>query len=527
MYKNLGQIFLTVTLVLAMIGCGKEEIQYPDPSQNPDDTIFVSKVGIFTYGEEECTADYGTITVPENRENTSSRFIHLPVVRIHARCENPKEPIFCLAGGPGASNMSWMPIDTLLTNHDFVMVGYRGADGSSILDCPEIVKALEGEGDPLGKESLMRMGKAWKTSAARFNSQGIDLTGYTIPECIEDMESIRRVFNYEQINLLSESYGTRVAYIYGLMHPERIHRSVMVAVNPPGRFIWHAQKIDEQINYYSQLWAKDSLKNKLSPDLSATIRNVLKNLPDKWLIFSINPGKVKAVTFALLFQRNTSAMVFDAYVSAEQGDYSGLALMSLAYDFVVPSMCTWGDLATKGVSADYDSTMDYSIDNDYPGKIIGTPFNQLIWGSLSYGRFSVKMIPDSLRKLQYSDVETLLLSGSVDFSTPADYATDELLPYLKNGKQIVLSEFGHVADLRYLNQQMSNELIMSYFDTGIPDTSKIKYVPMDFNVSLGFPEIAKLVLGGVLLILILLTLITYRILRRLYRRKTISISNQT
>src|SRR4030042_1405014 len=56
-------------------------------------------------------------------------------------------------------------------------------------------------------------------------------------------------------------------------------------------------------------------------------------------------------------------------------------------------------------------------------------------------------MPDEFRKAQHSSVETLLLSGSVDFSTPAEYATHELLPLISNGKQVILAEMGHTNDL--------------------------------------------------------------------------------
>jgi hypothetical protein len=34
-----------------------------------------------------------------------------------------------------------------------------------------------------------------------------------------------------------------------------------------------------------------------------------------------------------------------------------------------------------------------------------------------------------------------LISGSIDFSTPAEYATNQLLPYLDNGKQDAIASF--------------------------------------------------------------------------------------
>ena len=429
-------IFSAVTLIFS--GCGTSStIKYPDPAEPAHNGSFNYEKGMYQLGEKEYTADYGTITVQENRHNSSSRLINLPVIRIHALSENLKEPVFGLSGGPGMSNMVFHPIDSLLKEHDFVIVGYRGVDGSAILDCPEVSEAFKnGEDDLLSEQSLQIIGEAWERSFNRLQSLGIDLNGYTIPETVEDLETVRKAFNYNRINLMSESYGTRIAYIYGLMHPGIINRSVMIACNPPGGFIYDPERTDEQIIFYSGLWAKDSSLVKKSPDLAATMRKVLRNMPGKWFLLTINPGKVKIVTFAMLFHRTTAAMVFDSYIAAENGDYSGLALMSLAFDFIFPDMGIWGDMAAKAVTADFDSAKIFSI-IEYEDQILGSPMNKIMWEPMKYFHIPFEMIPDSLRIPSETYVETLILSGNLDFSTPAENGT-EFLPYLKKGRQVII-----------------------------------------------------------------------------------------
>lgn len=489
-------------VALLFYGCSSSNtIQYPEPKSSDEVGSFHSKTEVFKFGEKEYHADYLTITVPENRSNAKSRLIHLPVIRIHAYTENLNEPVFGLAGGPGMSNMIFHPIDTLLYDHDFVIVGYRGVDGSTVLDCPEVTAAFENDGeDLLSEQSLREIGEAWGKCFTRLDSSGIDLNGYTIPETVEDLEAVRKALDYDRINLISESYGTRVAYIYGLMHPDIIHRSVMIAANPPGRFFYDPQRTDEQIKYYSRLWAKDSVMAEQCEDLAGTMQEVLKNMPEKWLFFSINPGKVRTVALAMLFQRNTAAMIFDSFVAAGKGDYSGLALMSIAFDYVFPDMNVWGEFATKAISADFDSSKIFST-TDYANDILGSPMNELFWVPLKYAQFPVEIIPDSLRTLVNSDVETLILSGSIDFSTPAECG-EEFLPYLTNGRQVIISEAGHVGDVRYLQLNAVKSLIKDYIKAGVVDTSKLKYVPMDFEVSWGFPTIAKtaLVVAGALIV---------------------------
>ncbi len=367
------------------------------------------------------------------------------------------------------------------------------------------------------------IGQAWNNAGSRLREHGVDLYGYTMVECIEDNESVRRVLGYERINLLSASYGTRLAYLYGLKYPEYIFRSAMISVNPPGRFVWEPQVIDAQLRYYASLWSNDTMMYAKSHDLYKTMQNVLKNMPERWFVVPINQGKVKVVTFSLLFHRNTAAMVFDAYVAAEKGDASGLALMSIAYDFVVPSLMIWGDLASKAVSADFDSTRNYSADMaPASGMPLGSPMSMLLWSPLSYGRWPVNLIPEEFRTLRRSDVETLLLSGNIDFSTPAEYATAELLPYLTNGQQIIFSEYGHVGDMLYSNAESTKLILRSFYSTGVANTSLNKYLPMDFTVKLRFPAIAKIGAGVFALVLIGFAVSILRVLRllRKYKRRT-------
>jgi hypothetical protein len=55
------------------------------------------------------------------------------VTRIKARSEHPSEPIFRLEGGPGMT-MEFSKASRFADDHDVVLVGYRGVDGSVRLD---------------------------------------------------------------------------------------------------------------------------------------------------------------------------------------------------------------------------------------------------------------------------------------------------------------------------------------------------------------------------------------------------------
>jgi hypothetical protein len=131
---------IALSLAYVRVTSGEDEVSVPKGAKSG-----VLSLEPCTYDTEDgaLKADCGTVVVPENRNDPNSRLIALPVKRIRARSSTPAEPIFRLEGGPGISNMTFPQASRLTDDHDFVMVGYRGVDGSSVLDCPEVESALK------------------------------------------------------------------------------------------------------------------------------------------------------------------------------------------------------------------------------------------------------------------------------------------------------------------------------------------------------------------------------------------------
>ncbi len=480
----------------------------------------------------EYAADCGTLVVPENRSDPNSRLIALPVTHLLATGGSPAEPIFWLSGGPGNTNMDFSYVEGLIENHDIVLVGYRGVDSSPVLQCLEFIQAAKGVGDNLlSEESIANMGNALTRCAARMQAEGVDLDGYTILEEIEDVEAARVGLSYERINLLSGSFGTRVAIIYAWKYPDSLFRSAMISVNPPGRLAWEPDVLDWQITYDADLCARDPECSARTGDLAETVRNVAHNMPRRWLFLPIDPGRVRFFTHFFLWYREgltgrDASMVYDAYLAAEEGDPSGLAMMSLMYDLINPAtMMTWGQACAVVMSTDFDPARDYFTEMNPPGSILGAPQSEFIWSPLYFADWPATLIPAEYRQVQPSDVETLLVSGSVDGTTPARYATEELLPSLSNGKQVILSEFGHTGDVWGLQPEATVHLLTTFYDTGVVDDSLFTYQPVDFHVGLGFSEMAKLLVAIVVLIPLGLVALVWFIVRRVRRRRASQVSS--
>lgn len=510
--------------VAILLGCGTAEETAPPPQPPEGAVVGAVETGpcVHTAGEVTYAAECGTLIVPENRSDPDARLIALPVTRIPASGKAPAEPIFWLGGGPGSSNLGYRRVEWFHENHDIVLVGYRGVDGSVDLGCPEIGEALASGLPMMSRESMKMQGEAAAACAERLTAEGIDLDGYTVLEVVDDVEAARRALGYDRINLESGSYGTRLAQIYTWRYPDAVHRNAMVGVNPPGRFWWDGAIYERQILRYSELCAEDPYCSSRTSDLAASIQRALDNMPARWLIFPVDRDAVLFATFMGLYSTDGAATTFDVWLAAADGDYSGMALVTVAMGSMLPEDYAWGDGASKALSADYDfdPTVDYAAEVTPGPYLLGSPASTLGWACA--GSWPANKIPDEYRTVRPSAVETLMLSGTLDVSTPAENARDQLLPALENGEQVVLAEFAHTGDLFYKQPEATRHLLTTFFATGVVDASRYTPAAVNFEPSWGMPLIAKLAVGGavlVLVIIVLASLVIYRRVTRFARRR--------
>jgi pimeloyl-ACP methyl ester carboxylesterase len=471
-----------------------------------------------TYNTEKgpYAADCGTLVVPENRHDPHSRLIALPVIVIRAHSAHPGDPIFRLQGGPGITNMVFPDASRFTANHDVVLVGYRGVDGSVRLDCPEVESAMEHSADLLSEQSYRAVAAAYRSCAKRLEASGVDLAGYSMPEEVDDLEAARRALGYHQIDLVSESAGTRIAMIYAWRYPKSIHRSVMIGVNPPGNFLWDANTTGEQIRRYSALCAQATSCRRRTPNLAASVKSAFAHVPSHWLFLPIKKGDFQAAAFFGLMNETSAGggpiaapLTINTLLSAGEGDASGAWFLSLMAQITFPSAFAWGDMAAIGLS-DATYAKHFFASGAGRGSLIGSPGTDLIWaGGLLLNAWPANPDDNEYTHVQNSNIPTLLIGGNLDGATPPENATRELLPHLANGRQVVLSDLGHSDDFWPYEPAAGTRLINTYLDTGKVDTSLYTHNKVDFSPSSSQGAYAKDLLGvmmgfGLLMILSLL-----------------------
>jgi pimeloyl-ACP methyl ester carboxylesterase len=464
-------------------------------------------------------SDCGTLVVPENRRDPASDLIALPVVRIRATGA-PAEPIFHLAGGPGQTNLSFRHASRLTGGHDVVLVGYRGLDGSTVLDCPEVTDVLRHSADFAGAESGQRAAEAFRGCASRLTGGGVDLAGYSLPQRVDDLEAARVALGYGPIDLLSQSAGTRTAMIYAWRYPDSLHSSVMIGVNPPGHYLWDPRITDEQLGHYSRLCARDAGCAARTPDLAASLRATAADLPDRWGPLTIKDGHVRAVSLFGLFHAASGAPLnapntLDAHLSAADGDAAGLWAMSTLADLVLPESFIWGEAAAT-VITDGPVVDGYYAAGGDPGSTLGNAASDFLWsGGRLTGVWPSGPDQADYRQPRPSAVPTLLIGGNVDFSTPPETAAADLLPVLAGGRQVVLTELGHTGDFWSYQPAAGDRLIEAFLDGGEVDTSGYRHREMSFQPGpVSFSTIAWVLVGVLGGMVVLALLLLGRLLRR-------------
>jgi pimeloyl-ACP methyl ester carboxylesterase len=232
----------------------------------------------------------GKLSVFENRQTRKGRKIELNVVVVPAlEQKNKKEPLFELTGGPGvAATMSAYPYTTFLREQrrqrDIVLVDQRGTGASNPLQCDRSLKKSLDEMYPV----------EYVKSCRRKLERVADLTLYTTPIAMDDLDDVRAWLGYDKINLIGLSYGTRAALVYLRQHPERVRSAVLMGVAPTSARLplYHTSNAERAVDLLFKECAANASCNKTYPNIDRQFREVLTRLEQKPVRLKYGAGSI-------------------------------------------------------------------------------------------------------------------------------------------------------------------------------------------------------------------------------------------
>lgn len=180
--------------------------------------------------------DCYNLAVDETRGDPKSRRIKVAFAVVHA--SEPKAgqpPVMYLHGGPGGSALKGLP--RLLTSkasrefvaldQDWVFIDQRGGGFSSPnLDCPGTHLTDAGPPTDQDAQGIVACLKA-------FQAKGVDISRYNAVEVAKDVQDIRKLLGYRQIDLFGGSYGTRIEAAIQAHEPQGVRAVVQDSPWPP------------------------------------------------------------------------------------------------------------------------------------------------------------------------------------------------------------------------------------------------------------------------------------------------------
>ena len=176
-------------------------------------------------------AECGYLRVPEDRGIVSSRTIGVPFAIVHNARRTADDPVVLMTGGPGVRGIprTLHAVDPSFGGRDVIFFEQRG---TALTDPPlqclgyteEKQRAQRGEiGSASLAQGLIRVAARCVGAARR---SGVQLSGYTTAEMVADLEDLRALRDYRQINLVGLSYSGRVISEYARDHPDRVRAVV-------------------------------------------------------------------------------------------------------------------------------------------------------------------------------------------------------------------------------------------------------------------------------------------------------------
>jgi len=406
--------------------------------------------------------ELGTLFVPENRADPKSRVISIGFARFRALQPSDAPPTFHLPGGPGDSYLMLLKpggkrallgrflkyIANYRRAGDVVLIDQRGASERG-----EILKfRYRTPEQPLDQPiSLARATADFvetaRAAVAEFATKGVDLRGYTVKECADDVYDLLQALGYKQFTLVGTSFGSQWSFAVIRRHPDSVARALLSGVEPldcgydmPShvfaaiqRMWWEAEK-DPRLQPY------------LPPGgLMAAMKEVMRRLegaPVQVPVKDPRTGEMVTVTMGWEdFQRN--------FPASTNGPAHLLSLYYKRYDAWARSALAARrsrDAETLLIGPLIDTSLgvtprrEFLLRTDAGAEFLG------LWNFDSYlataDIWPTPDVGDEFRTEVISRIPVVFAQGDWDTSTPVENLL-QVAPYFPNGRILIAAHGSH------------------------------------------------------------------------------------
>ena len=450
-------------------------------------------------------AEFGLLSVPENRSRADSRTIQIAFVRLPAEPGADGPPLVYLEGGPGQSIIAtlnrpgalrrWTP---LLAHGDVVLLDQRGVGYSR----PSLGFLWQGD-TPVNMfrtaaDARPPLAEQARIAAEHFRGRGVDLSGYTTVESADDVNDLRVALGAETINLFGFSYGTHLGLAVIRRHGGHVENAILAGVEGPNHTYKLPSTMDTQFAKLAQLTKADPQISERIPDLEALLDRVLERLERKPMMVSVRDPRggveieipIGAEGLMSIMRRDigdaSDLPVFPRLLySIDQGDPSVLLWFARKrFRLGTHAMSAVMD-AASGATASRLARIRGEAARSRFGDVVNFPYPEIgdVWGAPDLG--------DDYRSPLVSDTRTLFLSGTLDFNTPP-FQAEEVRWGFSRSAHIIVENAGHEQILQHravqsaIGRFLAGEAVSDVTASFPP----LEFVPLEGRgPSLGHPSV--------------------------------------
>ena len=425
-----------------------------------------------------CTADdapadayCGTLKVYENRATRQGRQIDLNIVVLPAlRSDAQPDPLFFLAGGPGqgAAKLARVVREMfrrVQNDRDIVLVDQRGTGKSNPLNCdPDEADDSLQSAMETPEQTLARL----KACMAKYDA---DLTQYTTPIAMDDLDDVRAFLGYDTINIYGGSYGTRAGLVYMRRHGDRVRAAILDGVAPTFMRLPLFFPRDSQRAF--DLLVKDCESDdgcrKAYPNLGERMNTLMAKLEkDPPTVKVIHPRTGRAdeikidarilagILVSTLYLPAASALVPAIITAAERNDFQSMLALGFLGDGGEPGAMAIGMQLSVICAEDAPRNTAEDLAKEAESTLFGKYVMRLQTDACGF--WPRGHVDPSFYEPVKSDIPTLVMSGEIDPVTPPTWG-EQVAANLPNSKHIVIPGTGHTAGGTGCGQRLMREFI--------------------------------------------------------------------
>lgn len=438
--------FIALFAALALSGC----------AQAPS-TAAIDKLKPCAGDDTPVDAYCGSLKVYENRATTQGRQIDLNIVVLPALSNDAKpDPLFFLAGGPGqaATKLARQVREMfrgVQRERDVVLVDQRGTGKSNPLDCEFTDDEDSLDQAMAADEQLLTRVKAC------MQKYDADLTQYTTPIAMDDLDDVRAFLGYDRINIYGGSYGTRAGLVYMRQHGDRVRTAILDGVAPTNMRLPLFFPRDSQRAF--ELLVKDCEADagcrKTYPNLGPRTRALMARLEsDPPTVKVTHPRTGESADIKITARMLSNIIVFTLYIPtasalvpalidrAEKNDFQGMLALSSIGDGGGASGMSLGMQLSVLCAEDAPRNTADELAREAAPTLFGKYVMKLQSDACAF--WPRGTVDPSFYEPVKSGIPTLVMSGEIDPVTPPSWG-EEVARTLPNSKHIVMPGTGHTA----------------------------------------------------------------------------------